>query len=100
MPLRPRRTVDQLAAAVGAYIVEGFGARRAESAFEAADEGAGRLGREVRAATLAIGAHLEHSGGDFLHRIADGVDDALHLTRVIAFRHDTDLRLGAGLADD
>src|SRR5688572_5613802 len=61
----PGRAVHQLAAAVGAAVIERFGAIGAKSALEAADERAGRLGRQVRPATLAIGAHLEHQAAAF-----------------------------------
>ena len=60
VPHGARRTIDQFAAAIGAEIVERFGATRAEGAFEAADERAGSLGWQVAAATLAIGPHLKH----------------------------------------
>src|SRR5690242_19951915 len=67
MPLRPRRAVDQLAAAVGTHVVQRFGAWRAEGAFEAADERARRLGGQVRPATFAVGAHFEgHQAAAFL----------------------------------
>jgi len=58
MPLRPRRTVDQFAAAIGAAIVERLCAFRAERALEAADERTRRRGGEVSAAALAIGSHV------------------------------------------
>jgi hypothetical protein len=60
MVLRSRWPVHELAAAVGAEIVERIGAFGAERAFEAADEGPRRLCREVNTAAFAIGAHFQH----------------------------------------
>ena len=57
---RPRRPVQQLAAAIGAALVERVSALRAVGAFKAADEGAGEFGRQVAAAALAVRAHLQH----------------------------------------
>ena len=59
------RAVHQLAGAVGASIVQRLGARRAEGAFERADERAGRIRRQVRAAALAIGVHPQHQAAAF-----------------------------------
>lgn len=56
----PRRPIDQLAAAIGAKLVERIGAFGAESAFERADERAGLIGGQIDAAAFAIGAHFEH----------------------------------------
>jgi hypothetical protein len=56
----PCRAVHQLTAAVRAAIVERFRAWRAERAFEAADERARRLGRQVCAAAFAIRPHFQH----------------------------------------
>lgn len=56
----PRRAVHQLAAAIGATVVEILGAFGAEGAFERADERAGRVGGQARTAGFAIGAHFEH----------------------------------------
>ncbi len=57
------RPVHQLAAAIGAAIVERVGAFGAEGAFERTDERPRRGGGQVDAAAFAIGAHVEHGGG-------------------------------------
>ena len=57
---RPRWSIHQLAAAIGAAIIERLGAGGAERAFEAADERAGGFGWQIGAAALAIGAHFKH----------------------------------------
>ena len=56
----PRGPVQQLAAAIGAALVELVGALGAEGAFEAADKRAGGFGWQVGAAAFAIGAHFKH----------------------------------------
>ena len=56
----PRGPVQQLAAAIGAALVELVGALGAEGAFEAADKCTGGFGQQVRAAAFAIGSHFKH----------------------------------------
>ncbi len=58
----PRRPIEQFAPAIGAALVEVFGAIGAKGAFEAANEGAGILCRQIHAAAFAIGAHFKHGG--------------------------------------
>ena len=60
--LGPAWAVHQFAAAIGAAIIEQVRAFGAEGALERTDERAGRFGGQVRAAALAIGAHLKHRG--------------------------------------
>ena len=57
---RARGPVQQLAAAIGAALVELVGALGAEGAFEAADKCSGGFGRQISAAAFAIGAHFKH----------------------------------------
>ena len=57
---RPRGPVQQLAAAIGAALVELVGASGAKGAFEAADKCTGGFGRQISAAAFAIGAHFKH----------------------------------------
>jgi hypothetical protein len=54
------RAVHQLAAAIGAAIVQHLGTRRAEGAFEGADERARFVGGQVRATAFAVGTHFKH----------------------------------------
>jgi hypothetical protein len=68
--LGPARAVHEFAAAIGAEVVERFGAFGAEGAFEAADEGTGRFGREIPAAALAIGTHFQHFAQFLFTRLA------------------------------
>ena len=56
---RAGRAVHQLAAAIGAAIIEPFGAGRAKSTFEAANERAGGFGWQIGAAAFAIGTHFQ-----------------------------------------
>jgi hypothetical protein len=53
-------TVHQFALAIGAAIIEVFGAFGAEGAFHRTDEGAGGFGGKLGAAVFAIGAHFQH----------------------------------------
>ena len=67
--LGPARPVHQFAAAVGTAIIERVGAFGAEGALERTEERPRCLGGQVRAATLAIGAHLKHCGDHKMPRI-------------------------------
>ena len=60
MRQRPRGPVQQLAAAIGAALIQLVGASGAKGAFEAADKCTGGLSRQVGAATLAVRAHFKH----------------------------------------
>ena len=84
----PCRSVEQFAAAIGAAVIERFGAFRAEGAFERADERARCLRRKVGAAAFAIGAHFEHgagSSGSFAHGVADRFDHLFDFGGIVAF---------------
>src|SRR5262245_57762057 len=53
--------LDEVATAIGAGAAQDvLGAAAAEGAFEGADQGVGRVGREVLVAAFAVGAQLEH----------------------------------------
>src|SRR3990167_2044515 len=58
--LGPSGAIHQLAAAIGAAVVKLLGAGSAKGAFEAANEGTGRIGGKIHAAALAIGTHFKH----------------------------------------
>ena len=97
--LGARWAVHQLAAAVGAAVIQILGAFGAEGTFERADEGAGRFGGKADTAHLAIGAHFEHVvpflSSRNAHGFADRVDDLFDLFLIVALGHHPDHRLGA-----
>jgi hypothetical protein len=57
-----RGTIEQLAAAVRATLVERLGAIGTEGVLQRTDECAALVRRQVDAAAFAIGAHFEHRG--------------------------------------
>jgi len=57
-----RGAIEQLAAAIGAALIERVGAIGAEGILQRADERAALVGGQVDAAAFAIGAHVEHRG--------------------------------------
>src|SRR3546814_10411600 len=55
-----QRAVEQIAAAIGAALVELVGAVGATGALERADEGAVDIGGQIAAAAFAIGSPFQH----------------------------------------
>src|SRR5437016_8489746 len=62
---RPHRARHEAAAAVRTYVRQPLHARRAESAFEAADPRVERIGRQVLVAMLAVRPQLERHQSAF-----------------------------------
>lgn len=61
-PADARGAIEQLAAAIGAALIERVGAIGAEGVLQRTDKRAALVGGQVDAAAFAIGAHLEHGG--------------------------------------
>ena len=100
--LGPRRAVHQLAAAIGAAVVQVPRRNSAQKvAFERTDERTGGgIGWQACTAVFAIGAHFEgHGAWPFLNRrshgFANGIHDLFDLALIIALGHHPDYRLGA-----
>lgn len=55
-----RGAIEQLAAALGAALIERVGAIGAEGVLQRTDKRAALVGGQIDAAAFAIGAHLEH----------------------------------------
>ena len=85
------RPVHQFAAAIGATVIVAVSAIGAEGAFERANERARRLGRQICAACLAIGPHLQHGlARGLCDRVANRIDKPHHLRLIIALSHNAD----------
>ena len=66
-----RGAIEQLAAAIGAALIERVRAIGAEGILQRTDERATLVGGQIDAAAFAIGAHLEH-GGEIAMRVCGG----------------------------
>lgn len=94
------RPVQQFATAIGTAVVQLLGTFCAEGAFEGADESTALISRKIGAAPFAIGSHLKHDCSSFRDSgagdgVADSLDHALDLLRVVPFCHHADNRLRA-----